>query len=520
MVIISGGAVVDGTGAPRVVADVAFEGDTIVAIGDLRGAEGTRIDARGRLVAPGLIDLHTHSDATVLGFPSMSSSVRQGVTTEVGGNCGMQVGLALGTSEFELEQRLYHGPHPFCWTSLAEFAALVEEQGIAGNIAFLAGHGTLRKRVMGWQRGAPAPEALARMRAFLRQTLEEGAFGLSTGLEYPPGSYATHAEIAPLVAEVAAVGGLYTTHLRNEGDHLAEAVEEELRVACETGVRLQISHLKAERRRNWGKAREMLARIHAARAAGIDIACDVYPYTAFMTGLWVATLPAWAQEIPAEELSKRIQEPGFRDRVANDMAEMEIDWEQLQVAIAPQDRSLQGRTMAEIARERGVASHEAVLDLLAGGLVVAIVFAISEEEMRLVLRAPFTSVASDGTTRVASEGADEDRVHPRCFGTFPRVLGRYAREEGLLSWEEAIHRMTGLPASRLGLRQRGVIRPGARADLVVFDPETVLDTATFVTPASYPRGIEHVFVNGVAVVRDGEETGARPGRVLRRGQAE
>ena len=343
MVIISGGAVVDGTGAPRVVADVAFEGDTIVAIGDLRGAEGTRIDARGRLVAPGLIDLHTHSDATVLGFPSMSSSVRQGVTTEVGGNCGMQVGLALGTSEFELEQRLYHGPHPFCWTSLAEFAALVEEQGIAGNIAFLAGHGTLRKRVMGWQRGAPAPEALARMRAFLRQTLEEGAFGLSTGLEYPPGSYATHAEIAPLVAEVAAVGGLYTTHLRNEGDHLAEAVEEELRVACETGVRLQISHLKAERRRNWGKAREMLARIHAARAAGIDIACDVYPYTAFMTGLWVATLPAWAQEIPAEELEA---DPGGSDR-ANDMAG---DGDRLGAApgrIAPVDRSLQGRNIRD-----------------------------------------------------------------------------------------------------------------------------------------------------------------------------
>ncbi|NLC59007.1 MAG: D-aminoacylase [Armatimonadetes bacterium] len=519
MEILSGGTVVDGTGAARFRADVGIEGDSIVAIGDLSALPGRRSDATGLFVTPGFIDLHTHSDTTILRVPQMSSTVRQGVTTEVCGNCGLQLGLAVNTPEFEMERRLSHWSGRFSWRSLGEFMARVEEMGTAANLAFLAGHGTLRKRVMGWERGAPDAAALRQMRDLLREALEEGAVGLSTGLEYPPGRYATVEEIAVLAEEVAAVDGLYATHLRDEADGLIEAVEEALEVARRSGVRLQLAHHKAENRPNWGKVQHTLARVDAARAAGIDVACDVYPYTAFMTGLGVRTLPAWMQEGSVEQVAERLRDSATRARVLAEMSRMAVDWEHLQIGVSPHDRSLQGRRVVEIARERGISPAEAVIDILAQatGVVAVITFAIAEEDLRTVLRHPLTSVGSDSGTRHADGPLAEDRIHPRGFGTFPRVLGRYVRETPVLTWEEAIHKMTGLPASRLSLARRGVLQVGAYADLVAFDPATVIDHATYEEPHRYPEGIRHVFVNGVAVVRDGKQTGALPGRVLRRG---
>ncbi|MBI3945530.1 MAG: D-aminoacylase [Armatimonadetes bacterium] len=520
MEIIAGGALFDGTGAPGQVADVAIDGDVIVAVGDLSAMEAPRLDARGLFVAPGFVDLHTHTDATVLLNPSMSSSIRQGVTTELTGNCGMQVGLSLNGPPFSLERRLSRDDAGFEWSSLAEFVACIERQGIAGNLAALVGHGTLRKRVMGWDPNPPDGEAMAQMRRLLCQALEEGAFGFSTGLEYSPGRFATPAELAALAREVAAVDGVYATHLRNEAEGLLEAVEEAIGVARESGVALQLSHHKAEGRRNWGRVERTLARIEEARAAGMDVACDVYPYAAFMTGLGVRTLPAWVQGGSADELAERLRDPDTRTRVLADMQGLDLDWGRLQIAVARKDRSLQGRSLAEIARERGLTPQEAVIDVLAGegGMVAGISFEIAEEDVRAVMRFPHASIISDSGARAANGPLAEDRVHPRGFGTFPRALGRYVREERVLTWEAAIHKMTSLPAARIGLRRRGLVRPGAYADLVVFDPETVSDRATFADPIRYPEGIRHVFVNGVGVVRDGEETGARPGRVIRRGE--
>lgn len=520
MLVIAGGTVFDGTGAPGRIADVAIEGDQIVAVGDLSALQAPRLEAQGLFVAPGFIDVHTHTDATVILNPAMSSSIRQGVTTELTGNCGMQVGVARNGPAFSLERRLARYEAPFEWASLGEFFNCLERQGIAGNVAALVGHGTLRKRVMGWDPHPPRPEALEQMRRLLRQSLEEGAFGLSTGLEYAPGRFATTDELVALAREVASVGGLYATHLRNEAEGLLEAVEEALYVAQQAGVAVQLSHHKAEGRRNWGVVQHTLARLEAARASGMDVACDVYPYTAFMTNLAVRTLPAWVQTGAMEEIAERLRDPNVRTRVLAEMRDLDLDWERLLIGVARRNRSLQGRSVAALAREWGVTPQEAVLQILTseGGVVTGIQFEISEEDMRTVMRFPYTCIASDSGSRAASGPISEDRVHPRGFGTFPRVLGRYVREESVLTWEEAIHKMTGLPASRLRLRRRGVIRPGAYADLVVFNPHRVEDRATFADPIRYPVGICHVFVNGVAVVRNGEETGARPGRVIRRGE--
>ena len=509
----------DGTGAPGRVADVGIEGERIVAIGDLSAADARRIDARGFFVSPGFIDMHTHTDATVLGNPSLSSSVRQGVTTELCGNCGNQAGMALDTPELAREYLFAGGESDCQWSSLGQFMGRVEEQGAAINLAFLAGHGTLRKRAMGWHCGPPDRDLLRCMLCLLSRALEEGAFGLSSGLEYAPGSHADTRELGVLAAAVAAAGGIYATHLRNEAEDLATSVEEALAIAREAEVPLQISHLKAEGRSNWGSIGGVLERLDEARAQGIDVACDVYPYTAFMTGLGVRTLPPWAQVGSWEQIARRLRHPGYRSRVLAHMAGLPLDWDQICIAVAPGDRALQGRSIGEIARERGKTPQETVLDLLIqeNGAVSSINFDMAEEDMRSVLRYEHASIGSDTAARAPHGRLAEDGTHPRAFGTFPRVLGRYARDEGVLTWSSAIHKMTGLPAQRLGLRRRGTLAPGAYADVTVFDPGAITDTASYADPFQYPAGIRHVFVNGTPAVAFGQETAALAGQVLRRG---
>ncbi len=516
--LLHSATLMDGSGAPATSGDVGITDGRIVAVGDLASRDAReRLDLNGLALAPGFIDLHTHSDVSVLHSPRMESSVRQGVTLEVAGNCGLFMGLTLPGSMFELERRLSHNAGGMGWTSPAEFLSLVEREGLAANMAFLAGHGTLRKRAMGQDAREPTPDELNLMRHLMREAMEQGTWGLSTGLEYTPSRYAHTEELIELSKVVAEHGGFYATHMRDEADHLLDSVEETIRIGREAGVALQISHHKAEGKPNWGRVKESLAMMDAARADGLDLMWDQYPYTAFMTGLSVRVLPHWAQEGSPQEVAERLKRPEVEERIVDELKRLAVDWDLLQIAIVHSDRSMQGKTVAALARERDCAPEVFVVRLLAAekAMVACIAFQMSEEDVRTVMSHPVTSIGSDAATTAPDGRRGQDKVHPRTYGTFPRVLGHYARDEGLFQVEEAVRRMTTLPASRLKLTDRGRIAEGFHADLVAFDPALVADTATYPDPHSFPRGIERVWVNGVAVVANGAHTGALPGRVLR-----
>ncbi len=365
------------------------------------------------------------------------------------------------------------------------------------------------------------------MTALLRESLEAGAFGLSTGLIYVPSGYATTDELIALAAVVREYGGVYASHLRNESDRLLEAVDEAITIGRRAGVPVQIAHHKASQPPNWGRVNQSLAMMDQARAEGIDVACDQYPYTASSTGL-SSVLPSWALEGGSDALVARLRDPALRARLREEMLAQRPDWgasgdesgwQRVQIARARHSPELEGRRLGEIAAERGQDPFDLCFDLLiaAGGTVGCVFFSMCEDDVQTVLRWPHTMIGSDASSLAPYGTLGGGRPHPRAYGTFPRVLGRYVRERQLLSWEEAIRKMTSLPAARLGLRDRGVLREGAWADLVVLDPATVADRATFEEPHRYPTGILHVFVNGVQTIRHGEHTGAAAGQVLRRG---
>lgn len=528
-ILIRGGIVFDGTGAEGARADVGIVGEKITEVGDLSQAEATRtIEANGLHIAPGFLDIHTHSDVSITYDPDQESSLAMGVTTQVVGNCGLSMGLVTGAEVFAFEKR-WLAPHGarITWNTFAEHLHQVAERGVANNFLPLAGHGTLRKRVMGMTERAPDAGDMAAMQRELGAAMEAGAWGLSSGLEYPPSSYADEAELTELCRVVAAHGGLYATHLRNEGDTLIEAVQEALNVAERAGLPLQLSHHKAEGRHNWGKVKTTLGMVAAARARGLDVQLDQYPYTAFMTGLAIQTLPRWALSGSQEETTARLRDPEQRARIAAEMRAAHPNWDDLsdespwnliQIGVCRGRPGIQGATIAALAREAGRAPIEFVLDLLAetSGFVSAINFSIGEEDIAEVMRAPWTAIGSDGVGTHPGGPASEDRIHPRAYGTFPRVLGRYVRERGVLTEAEALHKMTGLPAARLGLTDRGRIAPGQCADITLYDPATVADLATFDAPHQYAAGIETVLVNGRIAWQQGAPTGTRAGRVLRK----
>ena len=516
--VLRGGTVLDGTGAPPVRTDVGVRGERVGAVGDLSGAPARRVlDVAGRFVCPGFIDIHTHSDASVLFTPGMESSLLQGVTTEVVGNCGFSLGLARDHPDFLTERRwLDKGGVPLDWDGLSAFLERIEAQGVAINVMTLAGHGTLRKRVMGLAERRPDAGEMAAMCRELTDALEAGAIGLSSGLEYVPGLYADVAEMTELARVAADAGGFYATHLRDEGDGLVEAVEEAIAVAEGANIPLQLSHHKAERPRNWGKVTRTLALVDAARERGTDVLLDQYPYTAYQTGLTTVVLPAWAMAGTPEALAEKLADPDQRDRARAFMAD--IDFGAVEIASYPPRREFQGRTVAELAAAEGKEPRDWVLDLFAEGAAFAsaVHHALSETDVDRVLRDGRVMIGSDAVSTSPTGPAAADKVHPRSYGAFARVLARYVRERGLLSWEEAVRRMTGLPALRLGLTDRGRLAPGARADIAVFDPETVADVATFADPHRLAVGVEHVLVAGTLAVTNGLPTGARAGRVLRR----
>jgi N-acyl-D-amino-acid deacylase len=519
--VVFGGTVYDGSGAAGVAADVALSGDTIVAIGpDLRQQFpfAKAYDARGCAVAPGFIDIHTHSDLSVLANRDMKSAIHQGVTTELAGNCGMAMGLIQANSAaFKQESSwLEREGIKISWTRLSGYFDRIESEGVSCNLASLAGHGTIRKGVMGFAERAPDETELGTMLSIVDDAMVDGAVGLSTGLEYLPGGYAKLEEICALAAVAHDAGGFYASHLRSEGDEFLEAVDEAIAVGERTGIAVQLSHHKAEGRANWGKVKQTLARMQRARDSGLDVMTDQYPYTAFMTGLTLILLPSWARNGSPEEILARLTDAETRARIEQDIVRANLDYDAIRIGVARGHAKVQGLTLTQLGKRLGLDPAAAAIDLLIAenGWVGAANFALSEEDVEMVLHDAHTMIGSDG---VATAPGAPERPHPRSYGTFPRVLGRYVRERGVLSLPDAIRRMTSLPAQRLMLSDRGRLAEGLKADITVFHAESIEDQATFEDPHRYPTGIEYVFVNGRLTVDKGRHTGARAGVVLRRG---
>ena len=483
-IAIVNGTVVDGTGAAAVRADVGIADDRIVAVGELAEAAGTTIDAAGRIVAPGFIDAHAHSDFALLRDPLNPEKVLQGVTTNIIGNCALSPAPVDDAVRLFFEELLQHvfGTVNIRWTDFAELLRVYENEGVAPNLKSLAGQGTIRMAVMGMESRPPDAGELQAMQRHLRAAMEAGALGVSTGLMYPPGSFARTEELIELTRTVADYQGMYATHMRNEDDQLLESIDEATCIGEAAGVPVQISHHKVVGRRNWGKVEESLARLDAARESGLEIDADVYPYTAFSTFLG-PLLP---------EVERFPDTPVL-------------------IVNACFDKSLVGRFAHEVASERGQTLLECARDIneSEGGAVTVVGFGMCQEDVDSVLRHPRTMIGSDGME------SDVGDPHPRVYGAFARVLGEYVRERGVVSLEQAVHKMTGQSAAKFRLTDRGEIAVGRFADIVVFDPATIADVATYQKPRQHPVGIEYVIINGRVAVKGGAQRDVRPGRVLR-----
>ena len=536
-VLVQGGKVIDGTGAPWFRADVAIQDGKIAAVerrptteqvdGQLEGAAAaTVLDATGCFIAPGFIDPHTHSDLPLLVNPPAESQVRQGVTTVVIGNCGSApapVGPLNGAFlNRRIGERAAGQGLRRDWRTFGEYCDRMRRQGVAVNVAPLAGHATLRGEVMGMESRPPTADDLAAMCRLLAEALDDGVFGLSTGLIYPPSSYADTDEIVALAEVAARRGGLYFSHIRGEGDTLLDAVDEAIEIGRRAELPVQIAHHKAARPPNWGKTAQTLEMMQAARAGGVDVAYDAYPYIASSSGLG-SLLPDWAHEGGTTALLARLRSPVECERVVAGIRERAAGmegWHTIIVSWVPTaaHKSWEGQTIEQIGASLGLAGEETVAHVLdtLGGAAHMVYFQLDEADVRRVLAHPLGMIGSDGSVAAPYGPLSEGKPHPRSYGTHPRVLGRYVRELGLLTWEEAIRKMTSAPAQRLGLAAKGIVRPGLDADLVVFDPATVSDRATFDEPHQYPDGIEHVLVNGELVVSGGNHLGTLPGQVLTR----
>jgi N-acyl-D-amino-acid deacylase len=526
-VVVRGGRVYDGSGGPPYRADLCLRGDRITTLGELDAASARdEIDATGLAVAPGFINMLSWAVADLIVDPRSQSDIRQGVTTEIFGE-----GESYGpwSEPMKLRRRAMQGDlrYEIEWTTLAEYLRFLERRGVVPNVASFVGTGTIREHVMGLDDGRPTPAQLEAMRELVRREMAEGALGIGSSLIYAPDSFHATEDLVELARVAARHGGRYITHMRSEGDELLEAVDETIRIAREAGIPAEIYHLKAAGETNWPKLTRVIERIEAARREGVRLSADMYTYTAGATG-FDACLPPWSRAGGWAKLLERIRDGETRARLLEEMRTPGLGWENVCLLAGSADRitlvafrsealkPLTGRTLAQVAAARGRSPEDTVLDLVLEdeSRVGVVFFLMSEENVRRLIRLPWVSFGSDAGSRAPEGVFLKSMAHPRAYGNFARLLGRYVREERLVTLEEAVRRLTSLPAENLGLDRRGRLAPGYFADVVVFDPATIADRATFEEPHQFAVGVKHVLVNGVPVLRDGVYTAARPGRAL------
>ncbi|MBQ1391041.1 MAG: D-aminoacylase [Firmicutes bacterium] len=519
--------ILDGTGSPWQRGDVAVKDGRIAAIGKLipDGEDGSSlaaevVDGEDRYLAPGFIDIHSHSDTTLMTYPQAESRILQGVTTELGGNCGIS---AAPVSADEVKRKLLHdytGDLAYTWRSVDDYLSYMEEIKPSVNLALIVGHGTLRIAAMGFDKRVPTAKEMDFMKGLLAESLEDGAFGMTSGLIYPPGSYSETEELTELCKVLPRYGAFYGTHMRNEGNKLLEAVEEALTVARESGAPLEISHHKAVNKQNWKSlCYQSTARIEEARRQGIDVRCDQYPYIATATSL-DSNVPIWAFEGGVEQMLARLQDPETRAKLRDQANQShEGRWQNIFVSYCKNeaDKWVVGKNIVEIATALGKDPADACFDLVLASRsrIGEVNYAMCEEDVEYIMQKPYVMIGSDGN----SFSLDYDGMpHPRAYATFPRVIAHYSRDRGLFPLEEAIRKMTSMPAARMGLTDRGLIKEGFCADLVLFDYDQIQDTPTFANPKTACAGILRVYVNGVLTAKDGVHTGARAGKMLRHGR--
>jgi N-acyl-D-amino-acid deacylase len=528
-VVIRGGTVYDGRGGDPFAANVVIDGDRVTALlepsAPVRGQ--VEIDAVGMAVAPGFINMLSWATESLLEDPRGMSDIRQGVTLEVFGE-GSSMGPLNEAMKREMREQQGDIRFEVAWTTLGEYLEHLERRGVSPNVASFVGATTVRVHELGHEDRAPTPEEMGRMRGLVDQAMREGALGVGASLIYAPAFYADTEELVELSRAAGAHGGMYISHMRSEGNRLLEAVDEVITIAREAGVPAEIYHLKAAGESNWPKMDEVIARVEAARASGLRITADMYTYTAGATGL-DAAMPPWVQEGGHNAWVERLRDAEIRRRVAREMATPTDEWENLLLSAGSPEKVLlvgfrqdslkylTGKTLAEVAEMRGTSPEQTAIDLVIAddSRVGTVYFLMSEENVRRQIGLPWVSFGSDAGAPAAEGVFLRSSTHPRAYGNFARLLGRYVREEGVISPAEAIRRLTALPAENLGIRDRGALEVGRFADVVVFDPAAVQDLATFDEPHQYSVGVRHVLVNGVQVLRDGEHTGATPGRVVR-----
>ena len=526
-VVIKNGVVYDGTGGEGREVDVALRGDRIAGVGDFKNSPAKLvIDARGLAIAPGFINMLSWSNESLIADGLSQSEIRQGVTTEIMGE-GDSMGPVNDRVREEMlrEQRDIH--YKVEWTTLADYLRYLEKRGVSCNVASFIGATTIRKNVIGYEDKQPTPQQLDQMRTLVQKEMEAGALGIGTSLIYPPAFYAKTPELIELCKVAARYKGKYISHMRSEGNQLLEAVDELIRISRQANIPAEIYHIKAAGKSNWPKVDALLAKIEAAQKEGVKITADMYTYTAAGTGL-DACLPPWTEDGGYPALFKRLRDPATREKIAAEVKTPSDAWENLYLAAgSPENilvvgfkseklKPLTGKSLAEVAKMRGKDPVETIMDLLAEdeSRIDTIYFVMSEENVRKEIAKPWISFGSDESSQAPEGVFLKSNPHPRAYGNFARVLGKYVRDEKVISLGEAVRRLSALPATNLGLDQRGFIQEGMFADVVVFDPATIADRATFAQPHQYSVGMKQIFVNGVQVLKDGEHTGAKPGRAL------
>ncbi|HWR58425.1 MAG TPA: D-aminoacylase [Thermodesulfovibrionales bacterium] len=525
-ILVRGGKVYDGTGGAPVLADIAIAGGQIASVAEAKdrdeaGAEVV-IDAAGLSVAPGFIDVHSHSEFTLFADGRGEGKAFQGVTTEINGNCGLSAAPLYGAAKEQRESDLQELGIKERWETFREYFALFEKRGLAINYATLAGHGNIRSSVMGYEDRKPSRSEMERMRSLLRDAVSEGAIGLSTGLIYPPGVYADTKEITELARTAKDL--IYATHMRSEGDALTEALEEAVKIGRDSGIRVQISHIKTGGKANWGKIERAVSIIESTQKEGLRVACDRYPYIAACTDL-DAVLPSWTYAGGAEEEMRKLNDASVRSQIRNEFlsaGRTDDYWSSITISSLQSEanRWMEGKSFLSVANKVGKDPVDFLFDILLEEKlrIGAIYHSMNEDNLLRFLSLAYVMIGSDSSARSMDGPTRQGRPHPRTFGTFPRFLGRYARDKRLMGLSGAIHKMTMLPAKTFGLKERGILRPGFIADLIIFDENRIIDRATYEEPFQKPDGIPYVLVNGSPVVWEGNATGKMAGKILRHGK--